>query len=170
LPAIIAGIDPALDVTGIVLYRPDDGMYQSHIITSNYKGIGRLVDIRDSIIKLMIDIKFAAIEDYFFSDKYANAYELAELNGVIKSGLHEAGIRFIKVNPLQLKKYATGDSKATKDQIMLQSYKRWGVEFRTNHECDAYVLSKIGAAYVGYRKGLISEQKDVIAKLLNTAQ
>jgi Holliday junction resolvasome RuvABC endonuclease subunit len=167
---IIAGVDPALDVTGIVIYRPDDGLYKSHTIAGNGKGPARLVGIRNEILSLVKSADLVAIEDYFFSEKYGNASELGELHGVIKVGLYEADRRFIKVPPIYLKRYATGDSKAKKDQIMLAAYKRWGVDFATNHECDAFVLAKIGAAVIGYRKGLIKDQKDIIAKLLNTAQ
>ncbi len=168
---LVAGIDPGLNTSGIVLYRPETGEYQAHTVTGEGKASSRLVGIRNGMVDLVKSADLVALESYFFSEKTANgACEFAELNGCIKVALYEAGRKFIVVPPIWLKRYVTGDNRAPKDQITKEVLRRWGVDTMNNHISDSFVLAKIAAAYLGYRKGLTSYQKDVICKLLNTVQ
>ena len=58
---------------------------------------------------------------------------------------------------------------AKKDEVRLEVYKRWGFEAPTNDEVDAYVLARIGLAYLGYDDKLIKPQLEVIKDLKKAA-
>ncbi len=79
------------------------------------------------------------------------------------------GVAFLVVPPARLKKFACGKGNAKKDEIRLAVYKRWGFEAPTNDEVDAYVLARIGLAYLGYDDKLIKPQLEVIKDLKKAA-
>ena len=59
--------------------------------------------------------------------------------------LKENGAHPLQVSPSQLKKYITGKGRAEKNQILLHTYKRWGVEFANDNAADSFGLAKIAA-------------------------
>ena len=70
---------------------------------------------------------------------------------------------FLVVPPARLRSLPAGNAK--KDEVRLEVYKRWGFEAPTNDEVDAYVLARIGLAYLGYDDKLIKPQLEVIKDL-----
>ena len=94
---------------------------------------------------------------------------LGELGGVIKCALFEERQPYIVVPPARLKKFACGKGNAKKDEVRLEVYKRWGFEAPSNDEVDAYVLARIGLAYLGYDTDLIKPQLEVIQALKKEA-
>ncbi len=58
----------------------------------------------------------------------------------------ESDYTYIEIPPLRLKQFATNKAAAEKDLVIKEIYKRWGVEFKTNDEADAYVLAQIARA------------------------
>ena len=49
----------------------------------------------------------------------------------------------LKVPPMTLKKYAAGKGNAKKQEMLLQIYKRWGVEFNDDNAADSYALARL---------------------------
>jgi crossover junction endodeoxyribonuclease RuvC len=43
---------------------------------------------------------------------------------------------------MTLKKYATGKGTSKKQEMLLQIYKRWGVEFNDDNAADSYALAR----------------------------
>lgn len=65
------------------------------------------------------------------------------------------------VPPTSLKKFVTGKGNATKDQMLLHTYKKWGVEFADNNLADAYGLARMADAiengtYLKYESDVLS--------------
>ena len=44
---------------------------------------------------------------------------------------------------MTLKKYATGKGNAKKQEMLMQIYKRWGVEFNDDNAADSYALARL---------------------------
>jgi Holliday junction resolvasome RuvABC endonuclease subunit len=61
---------------------------------------------------------------------------------------------------MTLKKFVSGKGTAKKQEMMLQAYKRYGVEINDDNAVDAYGLARIAAEYV-----TDSIEKEVILKL-----
>ena len=171
---IVIGLDLSLTSTGAVVLGPGeeqgsgegDPYTESLVIKSKYKGEARLEHLREQIMALvgLNQPDLIVIEGYAFGRPNAMA-PIAELGGVVKHSLYTHGWPFILVPPTRAKKFACGKGNAKKDEVRLGVYKRWGFEAKTNDEVDAYVLARIGRAYLGLDDDLIKPQLEVVQDL-----
>jgi Holliday junction resolvasome RuvABC endonuclease subunit len=100
-------------------------------------GIRSRIDVHDVIF----------IEDYAYGmPGHSSALvTLAEIGGLVRYVMGRLVRRpLIPVNLSVIKLWATGDGKAKKDDIKLGCYKRYGIEFKTSDEADAYALADFG--------------------------
>lgn len=144
------GIDASLTGTGVVVLDGDDISWSQRIDTK-LKGMERLIFIEERLKHIIKQFSptLVLIEGYAFSAK-GLSYQIGELGGVIRMMLHKHEVRWIEIPPAQVKKFATGKGNAQKDFVMLNVYKKWGAEFSSNDEADAFVLAKIGQALIDY--------------------
>jgi len=93
--------------------------------------------------------------------------QLSALNYFLRRDLwSSAGLKFYIVAPTSLKKYVTGSGKAKKDQMLMETYKRWDETFTDDNLCDAHGLARIAYANVsGNDDGLINPQLEVLELL-----
>ena len=136
---VFVGIDQSL--TGFALTAVSS-VEPKHYFTQVYKspffGIERLVDIRNWLE-----------EQFLFLEKAGNKIEDIAMEGTVLAsqaalvlGELSATVRLtifdyfdderkypLKVPPMTLKKYAAGKGNAKKQEMLLQIYKRWGIEF-----------------------------------------
>ena len=165
----VMGLDLSLTSTGLVLLQ-DAETVESTTVSSRFKGEARLADIREKIttaVKLHRP-QLVVLEGYAFGRPNQMA-ALGELSGVVKCSLFEMGQHYLVVPPTRVKKFATGRGNAKKDEVRLEVYKRWGFEAPSNDEVDAYVLARIGLAFLGYDDKLIKPQLEVIKDLKKAA-
>lgn len=144
---MIIGIDPSLVGTAYCLLEFDGTIIKGNIEPKKLRGVERLLYIRgvlDSILHSS-QIDLCCLEGYAFC-RPNQAHQIGELGGVIRILLHELEIPHIEIAPPSLKKFATGKGSAKKDQVVLNVYKRWGVECNNDNEADAYVLARMGRA------------------------
>lgn len=160
--AVVIGIDPSLTCTGLV------GLENGTLVLHNTlevkeRGVERLLRLESMLQGKLREYKpsLVVVEGYAFA-RANQAHQMGELGGMIRMLLAKLGINWIEVAPTQVKKFCTGKGNAAKDLILMNVYKRWGVEFQVNDEADAYVLAKIGQAIMGDIKGLTQEQIRVI--------
>jgi hypothetical protein len=77
------------------------------------------------------------------------------------STLDGAGAYPLQVAPSMLKKYVTGKGTGVqKNQILLATYKKWGVEFTDDNAADSYGLARIAA-----KIGDTSYEQEILKKL-----
>lgn len=143
----IIGIDASLTSTGVAIF--EDGDQKTIVIQSDKTGAERLIEIRDRIRVFTYDADLITIEDYAFA-RANQAHQIGELGGVLRVMFYELRLNVLKVSPSAVKKFATGKGVASKEQMAVAVYKRWGKEFGTNDECDAFVLTEIGRIYHTY--------------------
>lgn len=172
MPCVI-GIDASLTGTGVAVIAGGKNIESHCRIESKYTGVKRLVDIEarlKHILDAAILVDLVLLEGYAYAAQN-QAHQIGELGGVIRRMLHNRTQRWIEVSPSQVKKFATGKGNAKKDLIIMQVYKRWGVEFSTSDEADAFVLAKIGQALMEKwdqkydDEPLVTFQWEVIAEL-----
>lgn len=182
-----AGIDPSLSATAVVLIDESGVLKHSRVITTKLTGPARLQVIRDEAKRELYDLYSASsytqclvqvcIEHYAMGAKFGR--ELAgELGGVLRVMMFENEIDYDEVPPLRLKQFATGKASAEKDHILLAVFKKWGIEFKTNDEADAFILAQMARVLwtvksigeTGYdRLKLMAYERDVIQNILNPA-
>ena len=91
------------------------------------------------------------------------AHMAGELGGMVKLSLIIDGVYPLIVAPSMLKKYVTGKGTGVqKNQMLLNIYKKWGIEFTDDNAADAYGLAKIasGWAETAYEKEVLEKLKD----------
>jgi hypothetical protein len=164
-PAYI-GIDPSYSGFGITIMDKDTN-YCSYVAKFDNSGVERLFNVQKFLMSLILDHDFnlykfrdVAIEGYAFGSQMANM--LGELGGVVRLFIYEQyGIKPLLVPPTSLKKYATGKGTGVqKNQILLNVYKKWGVEFKDDNAADSYILARIAA-----QRGTLEYEKEILEKL-----
>ena len=157
LPAeggVSVGIDQSL--TGFaftVLLVDEPSKYHTWVYKSPYFGVERLVDIRQFLFD-----HFDYVSENHAIEKIAmegtvlashSALVLGELSALVKLTIYDYfdnETRFpVLVPPMTLKKYAAGKGNAKKQEMLLQMYKRWGVEFNDDNAADSYALARLAA-------------------------
>ena len=161
---IALGIDLSLTGTGLVILDGGEPFYSECFKPQNKSGSSRLIEIRCKIEKTLSDCipEIVCLEGYSFGSRGRAVFQTGELGGIIRVLLHEWGIKWIEIPPSQVKKFATGKGNSGKDLILQQVYKRWGQEFETSDEADAFVLAKIGTILLGHKEKLTVQQEEVV--------
>lgn len=179
---VTIGIDQSL--TGFALSAVSVELPQQHITwvyKSPYKGVQRLQDIQNFMFdkfewltqrgNLTTDV---AMEGTVLASN--SALVLGELAATVKLFLYEHfdGINHynpprpvqcrtpLQIPPMTLKKYATGKGTAKKQEMLLQIYKRWGIEFNDDNAADAYSLARLatGHSISTFETAIIEQVKD----------
>lgn len=163
----LIGLDPSTK-TGWVVgeLQPDNTVkklgYGELIAPPKYKGLDRLFKIQD-LLRDKADryrTELAIIEGY----GYANTHTLAtlvEIGTAIRMSLHNDHT-IIDVPATTLKKFVTGSGGAKKDKMMLEVYRHWGFNGKTDNESDAYALMMFGFAMIGADIGIPAGNIDTV--------
>lgn len=165
------GIDQSLTgfaVTALTLSDPKK--YLTWVYKSPYFGIERLVDIRQFLFDTLDylsennGIDDVAMEGTVLASH--SALVLGELSALVKLTIYDYfdnSTRFpLMVPPMTLKKYAAGKGNAKKQEMLLQMYKRWGVEFNDDNAADSYALARLvaGIHQDKIEEAVVTQMKD----------
>jgi len=142
-----------------------DGADCCGLIKTKFLGAERLQHISNCIFHIveLESPQLVVVEDYAYGAR-GHAFSIGELGGLIKLGLFERGFRVLLVTPTSLKKFVTNKGNSPKDIMMLQTFKKYGVEFTDNNLCDAYGLAQVGKAYLGGTE--VKYEKEVLKKTI----
>lgn len=138
----VVGLDLSLTSAGVAT---DAGTFT---IASKANGDERLLDIRDRVHDAAVGADLAVIEDLPTHAKSAGI--TGRVQGVVRVTLMDAKVPYVLVVPSVLKKYATDNGNADKVAMAVAALKRFGMEFRTSDECDAYWLRAMALDALGY--------------------
>lgn len=164
---IALGIDLSLTGTGLVAVEGNELHFSERFEPKAKSGPERLEEIHNKVSGMIAVTvpKLICLEGYSFGSKGRGVFQTGELGGVIRVLLHKRGIPWIEIPPSQVKKFAAGMGNCGKDIVLQQVYKRWGMEFKTSDEADAFVLAKIGTILLGHEEKLTKKQEEVIKVL-----
>ena len=174
---VALGIDQSL--TGFALTavsKADPSQYITWVYKSPYNGVRRLVDIRywlrGKLGFLMSNNNFmldAAMEGTVLASH--SALVLGELAALVKLTMWDffedspsvACQTPLLIPPMTLKKYATGKGTSKKQEMLMQIYKRYGVEFNDDNAADSYALARLaaGIAIDAVETAILEQIKDV---------
>jgi len=142
----IMGIDAALTRTGLAYPDGSTGL----IRTRDGGGDGRLLHIRDHLVVALLGARpdLVILEDIRAGLKGASARQIPMVHGAVRVELMSQGIPYVEVNPSTLKAYALGKP-GDKAAMIMAAYKRSGVEFTDDNECDAAWLRWLGLDWAG---------------------
>ena len=178
---VAIGIDQSLTgfaLTALNVSAPDQ--YQTWVYKSDKRGVARLSDIRwwlmnkfDEIAKNG-DIQNIAMEGTVLASQAAIV--LGELAATVKLACwdyFDSNVnRYVpypdhmrvplQIAPMTLKKYAAGKGNAKKQEMLMQIFKRWGIEFNDDNAADSYALARLasGNALGAIEAAIVEQIKD----------
>lgn len=147
---IYLGLDLSLNSTGWAVSRGGEIETGVIIPPKGIQGVPRLLSLRSALL-LLVQKKVAPngehftvmLEDYAFGAT-GQVFGIAEWGGIARLTLAQVGNNTIySTSPGTLKKFVTGKGSAKKEQMLLAVFRRWGREFATNDEADAFGLMKM---------------------------
>lgn len=163
----VVGLDLSLTGTGWCDHLAS-GYSTGLIDTDKMEGLARI----DYILKQIqnrIGTDFTkvlvVVEDFSFASKGSSLFQIAGLGYIIRHWLWSQGIQFKLVPPTVLKKFVTGTGNSDKSVMLKELYKRWLVDFNDDNIGDAYGLSRIGMALVGWDTELTKFQEAALEQL-----
>ena len=164
---ISIGIDQSLTgfaFSAVSVESPSEHM--TWVYKSPYSGVQRLTDIQNFLFDRFeflkerentpIDVAMegtvlasqaalvlgqldAAVKLFFFEHFFESYFYYPALDQILRTPL--------QVPPMTLKKYATGKGTSKKQEMLLQIYKRWGIEFNDDNAADAYALGRLAGKH-----------------------
>jgi Holliday junction resolvasome RuvABC endonuclease subunit len=140
-PVRVLGLDLSLTATGVAL---PNGTCRT-IKTNPADGDLRLLQISESIrvaVTVTGPVDLAVIEDLPVGARAAGITGM--VHGVARAALAAADVPYALVSPATLKAYATGSGNADKTAMALAAFKRHGIEFADDNQCDAWWLRAAG--------------------------
>lgn len=179
---VTLGIDQSLTgfaLTAMNVAQPE--AYETWVYKSPYNGVRRLADIRwwmeskfDFLDSQQCRVTDIAMEGTVLASH--SALKLGELAAVVKltiwdyfdgnlnavTPFEEHIRRPLQIPPMTLKKYAAGKGTAKKQEMLMQIYKRWGLEFNDDNAADSYALARLasGAVMGEVEKAIVEQIKD----------
>jgi Holliday junction resolvasome RuvABC endonuclease subunit len=162
---VAIGIDQSLTgfaVTAVCIDAPEE--YVTWVYKSDRRGVSRLADIQwwleskfDLLDTQSNRITEIAMEGTVVASHSASI--LGELAGVVKltcwhyfDGTANSVVPFpahlrvpLQIPPMTVKKYAAGKGNAKKQEMLMQIYKRYGVEFNDDNAADSYAIARMAA-------------------------
>jgi Holliday junction resolvasome RuvABC endonuclease subunit len=150
-PSTILGLDLSLVSTGYCKLNDANKLLEKGTLKfPKLKGMPRLDAITSAITSAITELtdspSLIVIEGYSMGSKGSRVFSIGELGGIIKYMLWKKNYKIVIVPPKTLKKFITNNGNAGKELMLLKTYKKYGVEFSDNNECDAFGLAKIGQA------------------------
>jgi crossover junction endodeoxyribonuclease RuvC len=140
----VLGLDLSLTSTGVAHCDGSADTWQVKLL-----GADRLISLRDRLVSLLdARVDLAVIEGYAFG-RPNQASHIGELGGVVRVTLREHNVPFVAVPPSSVKRYATGQGNASKEQMLVAAVKRLGYEGASNDEADALWLRAMALDHYG---------------------
>jgi len=142
------GIDPSLTGSAVVVVMENGEIACQKLFSTtkadNYEC--RMIDLGVKILEVVGSYRCGVpvhIEGIAFGARGASIAEMAALNYHLRILMTEQGITFKVVPATVLKKFICGKGNVKKEQMLLQVYKKFGIEFKDNNLCDAYCLARV---------------------------
>jgi len=141
------GVDPSLTGCAVAAIDSKGTFIESQRFNNKLRGVERLIFIREKVYQFICayNVQLIGIEGYARGARNRQE-EAGELGGLLRIIFYERNIPWIDIAPSQLKKFATGKGDTQKDHVLLAIYKKWGIEFQTNDEADAFVAAQVARA------------------------
>jgi Holliday junction resolvasome RuvABC endonuclease subunit len=135
-----SGLDLSMTATGVAHSSIEGETLAActHLIAVKGTRDSRLVTIKNQVREYIRGSELVLIEG--FLQKSFSAGTTGMVHGAVRTMLLEEGITYGTLPPSSLKKYATGKGTASKTDMALAAYKRGGVEFTNDNECDGWWL------------------------------
>ncbi len=145
------GIDPSLTGCAYIVLEECENN-EIKIVKKGLISTSAKDNIEDRFNKILKELEFIKniqrlgnvyIEGLSFQSKGQSITELAGLHYLIRLMLFNSNTNYEIIEPTKLKKYITGKGQCKKNLMLLNIYKKFGIEFTDDNEGDAYCLARM---------------------------
>ena len=172
---VAIGIDQSLTGFALTILNVDaPDQFKTWVYKSDYRGVQRLDDISKWLTSKLRTVEDDYIQDIAMEGTVLashSALVLGELAATVKLTLwlyfrdydHQDHLRTpLQIPPMTLKKYAAGKGNAKKQEMLMQIFKRWGIEFNDDNAADSYALARLasGNALGAIEEAIVEQIKD----------
>lgn len=148
---VYVGVDQALRKIGVCVLRGGEGVDLKLILPpADVRGPERLQYLRDALWNYLAPYKEQITKSAMEAQSLGSMGDLDQLgqiNGVVQVLLSDLGTTPLLVAPALLKKFVTGQGQATKQAMMVATYRVWNVKLTQDDLCDAHGLARIAQEY-----------------------
>lgn len=143
------GVDQSLNATGVCVVSAEGVVESLSTIAHATGGASdvKLLSIRRAVISAISSARFACLEGYSY-DSIHRAFDLGEVAGTVKVAFLEHHVSYLVVPPVTLKLFATGSTRASKED-MIRAARKLGaaVAEADDNQADAFFLARVARAY-----------------------
>jgi crossover junction endodeoxyribonuclease RuvC len=149
----ILAIDQSLNSTGTCVYL---GVATPLIVNTidpkKLRGVERLWFIRDAIIRSIqqYDIQLVILEEYGFA-AVGRVFSLGEIGGILKLACYDLNVPHFPMPIGTHKMFSTGKGNTKKDMMLLEIFKRYGIEAKDDDQADAVSIAMTTLGYIDYK-------------------
>jgi len=144
---MFVGMDPSYNGFAIVVIDKDANVIEQKLINSDSeKEIEeRIIELEDAFkfIPNIICLHTVCVEGPSYSSNGAFQLQMGALHFYLRVFLFKHKINYKIISPGTLKKFVADTGNAKKELMLLNVYKKWGVEFKDNNLADAYGLARM---------------------------
>jgi crossover junction endodeoxyribonuclease RuvC len=143
---LFVGIDPSINATGLVVVDQHATIIESKLFSVASE------KFEESLLKYEKEIKFIPnivnlqavyIEGPAYQSAGQAILQMGALHYMTRLFLFKKRSKYKVIAPGTLKKFVTGKGNSKKDLMLLNVYKKWGVEFQDHNLADAYGLARL---------------------------
>lgn len=162
------GVDPSLNGTGLCSITDDGSVVHLATVDPGEARSEARLDIVERAVKSFLDQGGAvvAIEAYAYHAVGDQVFQLGEVGGVVRLLAFRSGIPYFVVNPMLLKKFATGSSSAEKDD-MIAAAKALGARPGDDNQADAFFLARVALVSARPTATKFRRELEVVHRLRN---
>jgi Holliday junction resolvasome RuvABC endonuclease subunit len=146
LPKVTGG-DLSMTATGLTFFSRQAGEVQTEVIKPRAIGDQRLTEIAYRVSSQAAGSELVVLEG--FINRSLSAGVTGMVQGAVRAALHRDGLKYAVLAPSSLKLYATGKGNASKTDMAVAAFKRFGLEFKDDNACDSYWLWHAGMDVLG---------------------
>jgi len=139
------GLDFAYTNNGLIILDEDAEIIKQEVIVTTKRNSDeeRLIKLRDYISSLVNPDDIVYLEGLSYGSQGQAKAQMSAVHYVTRIFLFQNDIKYKIITPNELKKFITGKGQCKKDLILLNVFKRWGVEFDNSDLADAYGLARM---------------------------
>lgn len=134
-------------------------------LTTTFEGFYRWRFILGHVLNWCSRADAVMIEGYSFGSHSSHTRAIAEIGGIVRYHIIEAGMVPIEVPPTMLKKFLTEKGNSDKSICLKECLRRYAFNVDDHNIVDAFTLAKIGEAMFDGTDGLPQFQVDIIEAL-----
>lgn len=146
--SFFVGVDPSYNGCAIVVLDEEGKIIEQKLFASEGESVEEklwYINKELSFIPKIVGLKKVYIEGPSYSSNGAYTLQMGALHFMIRMMFYKKRIKYEIIAPNTLKKYVcgAGQGNAKKELMLLNVYKKWGIEFKDNNLADAYGLARM---------------------------